>query len=141
MYFGSDQRETVSVMGTPAFMEFVESIQNEGVTFDRVPMGGTGGRKRQDSLVVEVETQSPDKNIEELDIAVPRLTRRYNREFKDLTELEPEHFGNKKLPVKSFTPEQTREILFKTMLDSEVDHMSTSVFSVVYFSIDVARRE
>lgn len=39
MYFGSDQREIVSVIGTPAFMEFVESIQNEGVTFDRVPMG------------------------------------------------------------------------------------------------------
>jgi type III restriction enzyme len=109
-------------MGTPAFMEFVESIQNEGVTFDRVPMGGAGGRERQDSLVVEVETQSPDKNIDELDIAVPRLTRRYNREFKDLSELEPEHFGNKKLPVKPFTPEQTREIIFKTMLDAEVDH-------------------
>lgn len=122
MYFGSDQRETVSVMGTPAFMEFVESIQNEGVTFDRVPMGGAGGRERQDSIVVEVDTESPDKNIDELDIAVPRLTRRYNREFKDLTELEPEHFGNPKLPVKPFTPEQTREIVFKTMLDSEVDH-------------------
>jgi type III restriction enzyme len=100
MYFGSDQRETVSVMGTPAFMEFVESIQNEGVTFDRVPMGGAGGRERRDSLVVEVETQSPEKDIDALDIAVPRLTRRYNREFKDLTELEPEHFGNKKLPVR-----------------------------------------
>ncbi len=122
MYFGSDQRETVSVMGTPAFMEFVESIQNEGVTFDRVPMGGAGGRERQDSIVVEVDTESPDKNIDELDISVPRLTRRYKREFKDLTELEPEHFGNKKLPVKLFTPEQTREIVFKTMLDSEVDH-------------------
>lgn len=122
MYFGSDQRETVSVMGTPAFMEFVESIQNEGVTFDRVPMGGAGGRERQDSIVVEVDTESPDKNIDELDISVPRLTRRYNREFKDLTELEPEHFGNPKLPLKPFTPEQTREIVFKTMLDSEVDH-------------------
>lgn len=122
MYFGSDQRETVSVMGTPAFMEFVESIQNEGVTFDRVPMGGAGGREREDSIVVEVDTESPDKNIDELDISVPRLTRRYNREFKDLTELEPEHFGNPKLPVKPFTPEQTREIVFKTMLDSEVDH-------------------
>jgi type III restriction enzyme len=44
MYFGSEQRETVSVMGTPAFMEFVESIQSEGVTFERVPMGGAGGR-------------------------------------------------------------------------------------------------
>src|SRR3984957_4262400 len=122
MYFGSDQRETVSVMGTPAFMEFVESIQNEGVTFDRVPMGGAGGRERQDSLVVEVETQSPEKNIDELDIAVPRLTRRYHREFKDLTELEPERFGNKKLVDNAFAPEQTREIIFKTMLDSEVDH-------------------
>lgn len=122
MYFGSNQRETVSVMGTPAFMEFVESIQNEGVTFDRVPMGGAGGRGRQDSIVVEVDSQSPDKNIDELDISVPRLTRRYNREFKDLTELEPEHFGNPKLSVKPFTPEQTREIVFKTMLDSEVDH-------------------
>ena len=122
MYFGSDQRETVSVMGTAAFMEFVESIQSEGVTFDRVPMGGTGGRERQDSLIVEVETTSPDKNIDELDIAVPRLTRRFNREFKDLSELEPEHLGNTKLPIKPFTPEQTREIVFKTMLDAEVDH-------------------
>ena len=123
MYFGSDQRETVSVMGTPAFMEFVESIQSEGVTFDRVPMGGAVGRERQDSIVVEVEIESPEKNIDELDITVPRLTRRYNREFKDLSELEPEHFGNAKLPVKPFTPEQTREIVFKTMLEAEVDHI------------------
>ena len=122
MYFGTDQRETVSVMGTPAFMEFVESIRSEGVTFDRVPMGGSGGRERQDSIVVEVETESPDKDIDALDITVPRLTRRYNREFKDLSELEPEHFGNAKLPLKPFTPEQTREIVFKTMLDAEVDH-------------------
>ena len=123
MYFGSDQRETVSVMGTPAFMEFVESIQNEGVTFDREPMGGADGRDRQDSLVVEVETESTDKNIDELDISVPRLTRRYNREFKDLTELKPGSFGNPKLPLKPFTLEETREIIFKTMLEGEVDHI------------------
>ena len=122
MYFGTEQRETVSVMGTPAFMEFVESIQNEGVTFDRVPMGGPNGKERKDSLVVEVETESTEKNIDQLDIALPRLTRRFNREFKDLTELQPEHFGNTKLPLKAFTPEETREIVFKTMLDAEVDH-------------------
>src|SRR5260370_20363890 len=71
MYFGSDQRETVSVMGTPAFMEFVESIQNEGVTFDRVPMGGASGRERQDSLIVEVDNESPEKDIDALDMALP----------------------------------------------------------------------
>lgn len=122
MYFGSDERETVSVIGTPAFMEFVESIQSEGVNFERVAMGGGGGGQRQDSLVVEVDKDVPDKDIEALDIALPRLTRRFNREFKDLSELDPSSFGNAKLPIKPFTPEQTREIVFKTMLDSEVDH-------------------
>jgi type III restriction enzyme len=51
-----------------------------------------------------------------------RSCRRYNREFKDLSELKPEHFGKPKLPIKPFTPEQTREIVFKTMLEGEVDH-------------------
>jgi type III restriction enzyme len=122
MYFGSDQRETVSVLGTPAFMDFVESIQSEGVTFERVAMGGAGGRERQDSLIVEVDNDAPDKDIDALDIALPRLTRRFNREFKDLADLNPASFGNAKLAIKHFTPEETREIVFKTMLDSEVDH-------------------
>ena len=122
MYFGSDQRETVSVIGTPAFMDFVESIQSEGVNFERVPMGGMAGKERQDSLVVEVETDATTKNIDELDIALPRLSRRFNREFKDLSELDPSAFGHKRLPVKPFTPEEAREIVFKTMLDGELDH-------------------
>ena len=120
MYFGSDMPETVSVMGTPAFMEFVESIQSEGVTFEHVPMGPGTGRK--DSLIVEVDTQDADKDIDALDIALPRLTRRFNREYKDLDALDPAKFGNDKLPLKPFTPEQTREIVFKTMLDAEVHH-------------------
>ena len=72
----------------------------------------------QDSLVVEVDTENPDKDIDALDIALPRLTRRFNREFKDLAELDPAAFGNPKLPVKPSRRKQTREIVFKTMLDS-----------------------
>jgi type III restriction enzyme len=120
MYFGSDQKETVSVMGTPAFMDFVESIQNEGVTFERVAMGG--GSIRQDSIIVEIETTNPAKNPDLLDITLPRLSRRYQREFKDLSALDPAALGNKKLPLKPFSPEETREIVFKTMLDDTVHH-------------------
>ncbi|MFA5774367.1 MAG: DEAD/DEAH box helicase family protein [Ilumatobacteraceae bacterium] len=120
MYFGSEMSETVSVMGTPAFMEFVESIQSEGVTFERVAMGP--GSFRKDSLIVEVDTQDANKNLDTLDIEIPKLTRRFNREFKDLETLNPANFGNAKLPLKPFTPEQTREIVFKTMLDAEVHH-------------------
>lgn len=122
MYFGSDQRETVAVMGTPAFMDFVESIQAEGVTFDRVPMGGTDGRKREDSIVVEVDAEGGSKDLDALEIALPRLTRRFQREFKDLGELQTDAFSHQRLPLKPFSPEETREIVFKTMLEGEVDH-------------------
>lgn len=120
MYFGSDTRETVSVMGTPAFMEFVESIQTEGVSFERVPMGGSAAR--QDSLIVEVDKENPVKNLDELDIPLPKLSRRFQRDYKDLDALDPSALGNKRLPLKPFTPEETREIVFKTMLDAEVHH-------------------
>jgi type III restriction enzyme len=121
MYFGSGARETVSVMGTPAFMDFVESIQSEGVTFELVPMG-PGGSDRPDSLVIEVDTENADKNLDALDIAIPKLARRFHRDFKNLGELDPASFGNPKLTIKPFTPEETREIVFKTMLEGEVDH-------------------
>ncbi len=124
MYFGSDQAETVSVMGTPAFMEFVESIQSEGVSFERVPMGG-GATDREDSLVVEVDTENKSKDIDALDIALPKLARRFHREFKDMAALDPSSFNNPRLPIQPFTPEQTREIVFKTMLDGEQHHSIT----------------
>ena len=123
MYFGTDTRETVSVMGTPAFMDFVESIQSEGVTFERVPMGQ--GAQRHESLIVEVDTENKEKDLDKLDIPLPKLTRRFTRDFKSLEALEPAKFGNQFLPLKPFTPEEMREIIFKTMLDSEIHHTIT----------------
>jgi type III restriction enzyme len=121
MYVGNDVvRETVSVMGTPAFMDFVESIQSEGVSFERVPMGK--GTERHESLIVEVDAEDETKDVEALDIPLPRLTRRYLREFKNLAALDPASFGNRTLPLKPFTSEETREIVFKTMLDAELHH-------------------
>ena len=123
MYFGDDAPEYVSVMGTQPFMEFVESIKSEGVEFERKPMGQRG--KGQQSLVVEVDSENGDKDLDALDIAIPRLSRRFNREYRDLSELDPSAFDNQRLPVKQFTPEQTREIIFKTMLADEQHHSIT----------------
>ena len=120
MYFGKEAPETVSVMGTPAFMEFVESIQSEGVELERVPMGG--GTQREDSLVVEVETTNPEKDFDILDIAIPRLSRRFQREYKNLDSLDASVLQSERLPLRAFTLEETREIVFKTMLDGEAHH-------------------
>ena len=119
MFRGSNTRETVSVIGTPAFMEFVESIRNEGVTLEYAPMGGGSPGE---STVVEIDADNPDKDLDALDIALPKLTRRFHREYKDLDSLDPATLGNRKLPLKAFTSEETREIVFKRMLDDQIDH-------------------
>ena len=122
MYFGSETPETVSVLGTPAFMEFVESIQSEGVTFECVPMGA--GADRAQSLLIEIDPKKVEsaEKADELDIPIPKLGRRYHREWKNLDALDPAALGNARLPLRTFSEEETREIVFKTLLDGEIDH-------------------
>ncbi|MCL4688718.1 MAG: DEAD/DEAH box helicase family protein [Burkholderiales bacterium] len=120
MYFGTDVPEHVSVIGTPAFIEFVESIRSEGVEFERRPMGPGSGTA--ESLIVEVDSANPEKDIEALDIVLPKLSRRFDREYRDLAGLDIPKSSAAPLPLKEFTPEETREIVFKTMLDGAVHH-------------------
>jgi type III restriction enzyme len=75
-----DVEEFVSVVGTDAFMDFVESIQAEGVALERKPMGeGTGPKT---PLVVEIDHDNEKKDLEALDIEIPLLTPRVYREYK-----------------------------------------------------------
>ena len=74
-------KESVSVIGTDAFMEFVESIQAEGVELERQPMGeGTGPKT---PIVVEVDKENVKKDIDALDIDIPILTRRVYRGIQE----------------------------------------------------------
>lgn len=123
MYFGSAEPEYVSVIGTQEFMEFVQSIKTEGVELERKPMGERG--KGKDQLIVEVDGDDEAKDLEALDIAIPQLSRRYDREFRNLADLDISTFTNKRLPLKPFTPEETREIIFNTMLEGEFHHSLT----------------
>jgi len=120
MYFGTKIPEKVSVMGTPAFMDFVESIQSEGVTFERRAMGAKV--QHQDAMVIEVDKENKTKDLEKLDIPIPRMSRRYSMEFKNLEALDPAKLGNGKLSLLKFDVTDVREIVFKTMIDGEHDH-------------------
>jgi len=119
MYPGGIE-EYVSVVGTDAFMEFVESIKNEGVEFERKPMGeGTGPKT---PLMIEVDTENERKNLDALDIALPRLTPRVYREYKSLSELDVSAMGHEKVLYQEFTEEEQREIVFKDVTTGEVTH-------------------
>lgn len=120
MYRDADITEMVSVVGTDAFMDFVESIKNEGVELDHRAMGiGTAPKA---PIVVEVDKENLKKDIEKLDIEIPVLTPRIYREYKNLSELKVFSFTHQKLPVKQFTDEEKREIVFRDITSNEVTH-------------------
>jgi type III restriction enzyme len=66
-----------------------------------------------------------NKNLDALDIPLPKLSRRFQREFKNLDALDPSKFGNTVLPLKPFSDDETRQIVFKTMLDAAIHHTIT----------------
>lgn len=121
MYFGRDDvEEYVSVIGTPAFMDFVESIKGEGVLLEKRLMGG--GTKPVSPMVVEVDKGNTSKDIEKLDIEIPVMTARIQREYKNLVNLNVASFGNEKVKVKAFSEQEKREIVFKDVVEEKVHH-------------------
>ena len=112
--------EYVSVVGTDAFMEFVESIQAEGVVLEHKPMGE--GTQPKTPLVVEVDQENVQKDMEALDIEIPVLTPRVYREYKNLGDLDVGAMGHERVAYRQFSEEEQREIVFKDITTSEVTH-------------------
>ena len=119
MYTG-DLEEQVSVVGTDAFMAFVESIQAEGVELERKAMGL--GTKPKAPLVVEIDHDNDNKELDALDIEIPVLTPRVYREYGTLAALQIADLGNDKVVYQEFSGEQQREIVFKDIATGEVSH-------------------
>lgn len=121
MYFGQDDiKEYVSVIGTPAFMDFVESIKGEGVLLEKRLMGA--GTNPVTPMVVEVDKDNPKKDIEKLDIEIPVMSPRIQREYKNLADLDVASFGNKRVKIKIFSEQEKREIVFKDVVGEKVHH-------------------
>lgn len=147
MFRGDESiREHVSVIGTPAFLEFVEQIQSEGVDLDQVPMGQNSEYKGP--MVVEVDRDKRDKNKAKLDIEIPVLSRRLTRDNKNLNDINLGELDFKTVDLVEFTVQEQREIVFrdidtdaavwKTDLNSDVIPSSQSVIS--FLADHIARR-
>ena len=120
MYPGYDAEEYVSVVGTDAFMDFVESIQSEGVELEHRAMGK--GTRPNTPIIIEIDNENIKKDIDNLDIKIPVLTPRVYREYKNLDSLNTGNFGHKKVEYKTFGIEEQREIIFKDITTGEINH-------------------
>jgi len=101
-------------------MDFVESIQAEGVVLERKPMGE--GTQPKTPLVVEIDKENVKKDIDALDIEIPVLTPRVYREYKNLGDLDVGALGHNRVPYRQFSEEEQREIVFKDLTTGEVTH-------------------
>lgn len=119
MYPGGIE-EYVSVVGTDAFMDFVESIQAEGVVLERKPMGE--GASAITPIVVEVDNENAKKDIDTLDIEIPVMTPRVFREYKNLADLDVSALGHQRVMYLKFSEKELREIVFKDITNGEISH-------------------
>lgn len=119
MYLGNVQ-EFVSIVGTPAFMDFVESIQQEGVELERGSMGS--GAQPRIPIVIEIDNENKKKDLDKLDIEIPILTPRIYREYKNLNNLEVSNFGHRPVNYRDFSDEEQREIVFKDITTGDITH-------------------
>jgi len=114
MYREANVEEYISVIGTEPFLDFVESIKSEGVELERGAMGG--GTKQRSPIIVEIDRENLKKDIDKLDIIIPVLTPRINRNWKKLSDLDIIKFKYNKIKLKQFTKEEQREIIFKSIV-------------------------
>ncbi|GAA4090754.1 DEAD/DEAH box helicase family protein [Mucilaginibacter panaciglaebae] len=117
--FSLDMPEKLVVVGTPAFLEFVESLKTEGVEFQYSAMGK--GSKGKSPIIIEVDNDNPDKDMDKLDIPIPQMSPRFYREFKNLELIDVSNFKNEKVPLKKFSTDELKEIVFNN-IDGEFSH-------------------
>lgn len=120
MYPGA-QEEKVSVIGTDAFIDFIEKIKIEGVEIGVGPMGAVNESNKP--LVIEVDFENPNKNIENLNIKIPVLSAKMYRRYDQLDALDVSKFNNKKFKIQNFPQEQLRKIVFTDIVSNKVDHI------------------
>ena len=119
MYPG-EVEEYVSVVGTKAFMDFIESIQAEGVVLERKAMGEGMGPKTP--LMVEVDNENDKKDLDALDIEIPVMTPRVYREYKSLGDLDITRLEYQRQLYLQFSEEEQREIVFKDITTGNITH-------------------
>ncbi|MDI9364693.1 MAG: DEAD/DEAH box helicase family protein [Flavobacterium sp.] len=117
--FSLDKPEKLVVVGTPAFLEFVESLKTEGVEFQYSPMGN--GSKGKSLVIVEVDKENPNKDLDALDIPIPQMSPRIYREFKNLELIDIGKFENEKVSQKKFNSDELKEIVFND-IDGDFSH-------------------
>jgi len=114
--FSLDTPETLSVVGTPKFIEFVEELKYQGVSIQYKPMDI--GPKEAEFITIEIDKSNPKKNIDALDIEFPILSPRVTREYKNVLDIDISQFEFNPVELKLSDPNAEIDIVFNDIEDN-----------------------
>ena len=117
-----DVSEYVSVIGTEAFMDFVKEIQKEGVRLEQVEMGA--GTPPKAPLLIEIDSENKSKDLEKLDIEIPILTARFNRNYEKLLDIKLVDLPHTKIEYQQLETSDAKKIIFEYMVTGEPSHIT-----------------
>lgn len=120
MYFNEGIREYLSVVGTDAFIDFVESIKTEGVELETAKMGE--GAEPKAPTVIEIDTDNKKKDLENLNIIIPILNPKITREYKNLSHIDVRKINDNPIKLKKFSLDEQKEIIFRDIANGEITH-------------------
>lgn len=117
--YSIDTKEKLSVIGTDAFMEFVESIKKEGVQLEEGKMGGSGPSSQ--GMVIEVDDNK--ENLDELDIKIPLLSSMFYKRYDLLESIDVSKLNHEKIILRTEDEFTNKKITFKHVITDETDHI------------------
>ncbi len=118
MYFGESVDEELDVIGTDNFIDYVKDISAEGVELEEISTGGNN--PGAGPLVIEIDKDNDHKNIEELDINVPKIPKRFGRDYLSLDLINPKDFDFVKQKLKKYSLEESQQkITFRETIDNK----------------------
>ena len=120
LMYGNNCGEKVSVIGTPAFAEFVKEIEREGVKLEKVEMNDRS--PGQAPLIVAIERDNPNKDMNVLEIEIPQLSRRFVTDFSRALNLTAADIVVQPVQYQQYGKVKSREIVFCDVLEKTTSH-------------------
>lgn len=118
---GNSADEYLSLVGTENFIQFIQTLENQGVDFDYKPMGENEDNEKYIPLIVGVDLENTKKDKEKLDIAIPITNPALYREDHNLRNIDPANLlpEQKRLSIQEFSQQEQNVIVFKEAISNE----------------------
>ncbi len=119
-----DGGETLSIIGTDKFMDFIQTVKKQGVDFIQRPMGASNGS----NLYLTQITPSVDKA--ELDIEVPILGPKYIVNYEKINSIDVSKLIKSKHKIEEFADKELLNFVFEYAFpkdDADKEHHTLQI--------------